>query len=141
MVITKVKGRRVVVRHPSGVLFSIFSDLNNLYENLPSDLREKFDLKPTTDTLVAHVMGFHIGIIVEERIPFSSVKYIQFGKSPVPFTIWAFLDSISDADTEFHIELDAELHGIFTMMSGKLQEAVDKVTDEIERGLSDAVMQ
>lgn len=137
---TQVKGRNIVVKQPASVLFSIFSDLTNLSKNLPSDLRDKVYLKSTPDTLLAQIMGFQMGIMVEERIPFSSIKYIQFGKSPVPFTFWVFLNSINDAETEFHLELEAELSGIFKLMSGKLQGVVDKVTDEVEKGLSGVVV-
>lgn len=139
MGITQVKGRKVVVKHSSGVLFSLFSDLTNFSRNLPSDIRDKVELQSTTDTLLAKVMGFQVGIKVEERIPYSSIRYVQFAKSPVQFTFKVLFNTIDDVSTEFQLELEAELHGIFKMMSGKLQGAVDKVTDEIERGLGGSV--
>ena len=139
MGITQVKGRKVVVKHPADVLFSLFSDLTNFSRNLPSDIRDKVELQSTTDTLLAKVMGFQVGIKVEERIPYSSIRYVQFAKSPVQFTFKVLFNTVDDVSTEFQLELEADLHGIFQMMSGKLQGAVDKVTDEIERGLGGSV--
>ncbi|MEN6619372.1 MAG: hypothetical protein ABFC28_07750 [Rikenellaceae bacterium] len=134
---TQVNGRKVVVKHPASVLFSLFSDLNNFTRNLPSDFQNKTDIKSTSDTLLANVNGFEIGLKVEEQTPFSSIKYVQYGKSPISFTFWLFLNSINDEETEFHLELDAELSGIYKMMlGGKLQEMIDKVTEELEKSLS-----
>jgi len=157
MGITHVKGRKVVVKHSSEALFLLFSDLTNFSKNLPLDVREKTDVKSTPDTLLVMVMGFQIGIKVDERTPFSTIKYVQFGKSPIDFSIFVYLNSVNsvnsvndnhpvnnyqvanDSCSEFHLELIAELHGIFKLMSGKLQEVVDKVTDEIVRGIGGEV--
>ena len=71
-----------------------------------------------------------------------SLSESAFGKSgviaPHRYTIRTadqayYLDSKSEAETEFMIEMDTELSGMFkTMVGGKLQELVDKVTDQIE---------
>lgn len=137
---TQVKGRSVVVRQPANVLFTLFSDLTNFTRNLPQEMRDKADLQSTPDTLLAKVQGFEMGIKVEERIPFISIKYIQNGNSPIPFSLFVFFNSISDIQTEFHLELDAELSGMLKiMLGGKLQEVVDKITDEMEKGLNGSV--
>jgi hypothetical protein len=140
MGITQVKGRKVVVGHPSDKLFSLFSDMTNFSGNLPKDIQDKVELQSTTDTLIAKVMGFQVGIKVDERIPNTSIRYIQYAKSPVQFTFLVLFKAVNDVSTEFQLELEADLHGIFQMMSGKLQGMVDKVTDEIERSLGGAVV-
>ena len=136
MSVAQVKGRNIVIRQPSNVLFELFSDLNNFTRNLPDGVKEKADIKSTADTLLAKVRGFEMGLKVDERTPFSSIKYVQYGKSPISFVFKVLLNPLSDNETEFHLELDAELSGIFKMMLGsKLQEVIDKVTDELEKGL------
>ncbi|MFA5849870.1 MAG: hypothetical protein WC833_08300 [Bacteroidales bacterium] len=140
MGVTQVKGRKVVVKQPSDVLFGLFSDLNNFTRNLPDGVLEKSEIKSTSDTLLAKVQGFEMGLKVDERTPFSSIKYVQYGKSPIAFVFKVLLSPVNDAETEFHLELDAELSGIFKMMLGsKLQGAIDKVTDELEKGFSGVI--
>lgn len=137
---TQVKGRCAVVQHPVNALFTLFSDLTNFSKNLPSEIQEKAELRSTPDTLLAKVQGFEIGIKVDERIPFSCVKYIQFGNSPVPFTFCVFLKPVNECQTEFHLELDTELSGMLKMMlGGKLQEMIDRITDEMVKGLGGTV--
>jgi hypothetical protein len=46
------------------------------------------------------------------------------------------IESISPMESSFNLELNAELSGMFKMMlGGKLQEVVDKITDELEKGM------
>ena len=46
------------------------------------------------------------------------------------------IESVSPTESLFNLELNAELSGMFKMMlGGKLQEAVDKITDELEKGM------
>jgi len=130
---TQIKGRRVVVKYPARALFELFSDLTNFTKNLPQDMLKGSEVTATRDTLIAKVQGFEIGLVVAERVEFSLVRYDQYGKNIFPYTFFVRLDSKSEAETEFMIEMDTELSGMFkTMVGGKLQELVDKVTDQIE---------
>ena len=130
---TQIKGRRVVVKYPARALFELFSDLTNFTKNLPQDMLKGSEVTATRDTLIAKVQGFEIGLVVAERVEFFLVRYDQYGKNIFPFTFYVRLDSKSEAETEFMIEMDTELSGMFkTMVGGKLQELVDKVTDQIE---------
>jgi len=140
MGVSQVIGRKVVVRQPSNVLFGLFSDLNNFTRNLPEGVLEKSEIKSTTDTLLAKVQGFEMGIKVDERTPFSTIKYVQYGKSPIAFVFKVLLNPVNEGETEFHLELEAELSGIFKMMlESKLQGAIDKVTDELEKGFNGVI--
>lgn len=130
---TQIKGRRVVVKHPAPALFELFSDLTNFTKNLPQDMLKGSEVTSTKDTLIAKVQGFEIGLVVAERVEYSLIRYDQYGKNIFPYTFFVRLDSKSEAETEFMIEMDTELSGMFKMMvGGKLQELVDKVTDQIE---------
>lgn len=130
---TQIKGRRVIVKYPVQALFELFSDLTNFTRNLPQDMLKGSEVTSTKDTLVAKVQGFEIGLLVAERVEYSLIRYDQYGKNLFPYTFFVRLDSKGEAETEFMIEMDTELSGMFKMMvGGKLQELVDKVTDQIE---------
>ncbi len=130
---TQIKGRRVIVKYPAHALFELFSDLTNFTKNLPQDMLKGSEVTSTKDTLIAKVQGFEIGLVVAERIQYSFIRYDQYGKNIFPYTFFVHLDSKSEAETEFMIEMDTELSGMFkVMVGGKLQELVDKVTDQIE---------
>ncbi len=130
---TQIKGRRVVVKYTASALFELFSDLTNFTKNLPQDMLKGSEVNSTKDTLIARVQGFEIGLVVAERVEYSLIRYDQYGKNMFPYTFFVRLDSKNETETEFMIEMDTELSGMFkTMVGGKLQELVDKVTDQIE---------
>ena len=133
---THIEGRVVRIARPTEVLYSVFTDLTNFTKNIPVEMSGKADLTTTPDTLVARVQGMELGIKVSERTPFSRVRYEQYGKSPFPFSFTINLDSPDPSHTDFQLVMDTELSGMFKMMlGGKLQEVVDKVTDQIEMAL------
>ena len=136
MASTQAIGRTVKIQQPASQIFAIFSDLTNFTKSLPADIGKKADIHSTSDTLTGKVQGFEIGIKVAERVPFSLIRYEQYGKSPFPFNFIMNIESVSPTESLFNLELNAELSGMFKMMlGGKLQEAVDKITDELEKGM------
>jgi len=133
---THIEGRVVRVARPADVLYSLFTDLTNFTRNIPADMMDKADLKATPDTLLAKVQGFEIGMKICERTPFTRIRYEQHGSSPIPFTFTVLLNDLGTGTSDFQLIMDSKLSGIFKMMlGGKLQQIVDKVTDEIERAL------
>ena len=133
---THIEGRIVRIARPAAVLFSVFTDLTNFTQNLPEKMLSDTQIETTPDTLVAKVKGIEIGMHVTERTPFTQVKYEQYGASPIPFNFTINLESISTSTTDFQLIMDTELSGIYKMMLGtKLQEVVDKVTDQIETSM------
>ncbi|MDP3453231.1 MAG: hypothetical protein Q8R90_09775 [Bacteroidales bacterium] len=131
-----IEGRVVRISRPASSLYSLFSDLTNFTRNLPQDMRDKADIKSTPDTLVASVQGFEIGMKVCERSPFTYVKYDHYGSTPIPFAITVNLNDLGNGSCDFQLIMDTQLSGMFKMMlGGKLQEVVDKITDEIERAM------
>ncbi len=136
MASTQAIGRTVKIQQPASQIFGIFSDLTNFTKSLPADIGKSADIHSTSDTLAGKVQGFEIGIKVAERVPFSLIRYEQYGKSPFPFNFIMNIESVSPTESLFNLELNAELSGMFKMMlGGKLQEAVDKITDELEKGM------
>jgi hypothetical protein len=133
---TKISGRIVTVRHPDREIYALFADLGHFAEHLPEDVKEKSSLEFDTDHLLAKVQGFEFGIKVEERVPFTMVKYIQFGTTPVSFDFFVNIEALSEDTCSFRLSLDAQLGTMMKMMvGGKLKEAVDRLTDELEKRL------
>lgn len=124
------------IARPVEVLFAVFTDLTNFTKNIPPEMAGKADLTTTPDTLVARAQGMELGVKIAERTPFSRIVYEQYGNSPFPFSFTINLDSPDPSHTDFQLVMDTELSGMFKMMlGGKLQEVVDKVTDQIEMAL------
>lgn len=134
---TKIKGRRITVNHPDREIYAVFSDLRHFAENLPQDIKEKSEVTYDSDHLVAKVQGFELGVRIQERIPFSAVRFVRDGSAPIDFEFRVDIESLSPTSCAFNLELDAQLGTMLRMMVGsKLQEAIDKLTDELEKRLS-----
>ncbi len=131
-----IEGRIVRIARPASVLFSIFTDLTNFTQNIPADMLSGAEVTSTPNTLIGKVKGIEIGMHVIERTPFTRVKYEQYGASPIPFSFTINLESISTSTTDFQLIMDTQLSGMYKMLIGnKLQEVVDKVTDQLEKAM------
>ena len=126
---TSVKGREVLLKRPPMTIFSLFSDLSLLVQNVP----EEYGGRIQADKDSVHIEY----IVVDRREPFSLVVLKDDGQSFLPFTISFFMDPVGIDSTLFHIELTAELNFMMKMMIGnKLQEMVDSITDQIEKAIN-----
>ncbi|OJV19908.1 MAG: hypothetical protein BGO30_07480 [Bacteroidetes bacterium 41-46] len=129
-------GRQIRVSRPASELFAIFSDLTNFTRGLPKEQLDKAEVVASADSIRGKMQGFEIGIKVGEKIPFSVVKYESFGPSPIPFRIYVRIEDAGALESLFNIEIEAELSGMFKMMlGGKLQEAVNQLTDRLESAI------
>lgn len=132
---TEVKGKTITVDRPAHILYPAFTDMRNFVRNLPEDKRE--GIEATEDTIEGTVQGFRLGVQVAERNPFSSVVYREYGQSPFPFRITVCFEAEEAAKTRLHIEIEAELPFMIKMMLGsKLEEMVNKMTDQLELALT-----
>lgn len=133
---TNAVGRQIRVSRPASELFAIFSDLTNFTRGLPKEQLDKAEVVASADSIRGKMQGFEIGIKVGEKIPFSVVKYESFGPSPIPFKIYVRIEDAGALESLFNIEIEAELSGMFKMMlGGKLQEAVNQLTDRLESAI------
>ena len=134
---THIDGRVVKVSKPAEYIYMLFADLTNFTRTIPEDILRQYDFKSTVDTITANVSGFEIGIEVVERTPFSRIGYCQSSATPLAFSFVVLLKTLSPGTSEYQLILDAEIPAIYKMMiGGKVKEMVDRVTDEIERGLN-----
>lgn len=133
---THIEGRIVRISQPAQVLYSMFIDLTNFTRNLPQEMLLDAKVKATPNTITGKVKGFEVGMHITEQTPFTQVKYEQYGSTPIPFTFTINLESLGVNTTDFQLKMDTELPGIYKMMIGsKLQEVVDKITDQLETAM------
>jgi len=132
---TDVFGKEVLIKRTPYEIFSVFSNLSYFVMNLPEDMKNK--VTADADSIVANVKGMNVGIRIEERIPYSLIVMKDEGKSPFPFKVKFHLSPVGLDSTLFQIEVNAELNTMMKMMlGGKLQSAVDKMTEQIEKAVS-----
>ncbi|MBO7279108.1 MAG: hypothetical protein J6U70_05875 [Bacteroidales bacterium] len=135
MAVTEVKGKEVLLKQSPYLLFNAFTDLRNFATNLPAEMQGKVEV--TYDTLVAEVQGIKMGVRVDDRLPYSQIRFKEEGQSPFPFTVTFHFEPVGLDQTLFHIEMRAEMNMMIKMMiGGKLKEMVDKLTDGIEQAAS-----
>ncbi len=134
---TKVEGRVVRINRPNQVVYSIFSDLTNFAANLPQEMIDKSEVRVTPNTLIGKVQGFELGIEVLQRTPFEKIEYKHYGNSPIEFNIDVNMTYVSASSCDFQFIVRANIPAMLKfMIVGKLQEAVDKITDQIEQATS-----
>jgi hypothetical protein len=127
---TEVKGKAVTIKVPAYALYNSFADMRNFVAALPEDKKQGIDV--TTDTIEGTVQGMRMGAQISERTPFYCIKITEYGQTPIHFEVKMVFDAIDAVQTLFHIELSAELPFMIKMMIGnKLQEMVDKLTDQL----------
>lgn len=130
MGVTRIEGKHVQLPQSPAMIFPVFSDLRNFAANLPEDKRK--DISFSQDFISGKLQGMEMGVIVEERIPFSCIRLKEYGSVPFPFHIDVNFRPEENGGTDFNIVLEAELNMMFKMMiGGKLQESVDKFTEQL----------
>ena len=118
------------VSRPPYELFLSFTDMRNFLNMLPEDKKE--GVTADFDTLDATVQGFHIGVRVKSRVPYSLIE-VEDNGAPFRFTVALHFDAAPQpGQTDFHIDLSAGLNLMLKMvLGGKIQGALDKVVDAL----------
>ena len=118
------------VSRPPYELYLSFSDMRNFLNMLPEDKRQ--GVTADFDTLDATVQGFHIGVRVKSRVPYSLIE-VEDNGAPFRFTVALHFDAAPQPGrTDFHIDVSAELNLMLKMvLGGKIQGALDKVVDAL----------
>ena len=131
---TNIESKHGIVSRQPYELYMSFTDLSNFARMLPEDKRDM--ITADMDTLTATVQGFNIGVKVHQRVPYSRIELVDYG-APFAFHIVLHFEPAAENayNTDFWITIEADLNLMMKMMlSGKIQEALDKVVD----GLVDA---
>ena len=80
---TSVKGREVLLKRPPMTIFSLFSDLSLLVQNVPEEYGGR--IQADKDSVHIEYKGIKFGIVVDRREPFSLVvlkdEYRAYGRT------------------------------------------------------------
>lgn len=119
----------IVSRQPFD-LYMAFTDMRNFQQMLPEDKRAA--VTADFDTLEASVQGFNFGVKVYERQPYSKITLVDYN-APVAFQAVLHFDATgTQGQTDFSIEVSAELNMMMKMMvGGKVKDALDKIVDSL----------
>ena len=127
---TQYCSKHGIVSRPPYELYLSFSDMRNFLNMLPED--KKQGVTADFDTIDATVQGFHIGIRVKSRVPYSRIE-VEDQDAPFHFQVSLHFDPANQPfRTDFHIEVSAEMNLMLKMVLGsKIQGALDKVVDSL----------
>lgn len=136
---SEIKGKDILLKRTPYTLFTLFSDLRMFAASLPEDKRAQITVNE--DSISTTVSGMTFGVRISEKEPYSNITMVDTGQSPLSFMLkFSFLPVGLDS-TLFHIELVTELNTMMKMMiGGKLQEMVDKLSDQIELAINEGII-
>lgn len=118
-----------IVKKQPAELYMGFCDMRNFKQMLPPDKQE--GITADFDSIQATVQGFPIGIKVFQRNPYSQIT-LQDDGAPFNFYIYLHFDATNDGNTDFSIEVEADLNLMMKAMLGnKIKEALDKIVDSL----------
>ena len=117
------------VSRPPYELYLLFSDMRNFLNMLPED--KKQGVTADFDSITATVQGFRVGVRVKSRVPYSLIE-LEDSDAPFHFLVAIHFDPAAPGQTDFHIDLSAELNLMLKMLVGnKVQGALDKIVDAL----------
>ncbi len=125
----RYESKHVQILQPASMIYSVLSDFNHLTPVLGDKVE---GWSATTDTCTFKAQGFQINLQMVEKVEPKLIKVTGADGSPMDFTFWLQLVSVSDTDTRMRIVLDVKLPLMMKMMVGKkLAGAVDQIADQI----------
>lgn len=125
----RYESKHVQILQQASMIYGVLSDFNHLTPVLGDKVE---GWSATTDTCSFKAQGFQINLQMVEKVAPKLIKVTGADGSPMDFTFWLQLVSVSDIDTRMRIVLDVKLPLMMKMMVGKkLAGAVDQIADQI----------
>ena len=127
---TKFESSVKQIPYSQEAVFRNISDLRNLEkvrDRVPEDKVQDFSFDEDTVSLnVAPVGELKLRII--ERVKFETAQ------SPVPFNVWIQVLPVTETTSKMKVTVKAELNPFIKgMVSGPLQDGVEKIADALSR--------
>ena len=121
---------------PAQLIYNRFESLEGLSSILH---HEKIDhVEASRDECQIAVKGIGpIGVKVDGREPFKTLKYTSTNGKPIAFTVWLQLVEVSSQDTRIRLTLHADIPLVLRfMLKKKLQSGLDQAADQIASAFS-----
>ena len=116
-------------------VFRNISDLRNLEkvrDRVPEDKVQDFSFDEDTVSLNVAPVGELKLRIIERKEP-KCVKF-ETAQSPVPFNVWIQVLPVTETTSKMKVTVKAELNPFIKgMVSGPLQDGVEKIADALSR--------
>ena len=132
----KYESKQQQIHHPAALIFPIISRLDLLSPALKDKVEE---WEATEDSCSFKVKGFTASMRIIDREEPKLVKIVSGESTPMDFTFWFQLHEVDPTDTRMRMVLHVELNMMMRMMiGGKIQEAMDKMAEQIAAALNGA---
>ena len=130
----KYESKQQQIHHPAALIFPIISRLDLLSPALKDKVEE---WEATEDSCSFKVKGFTASMRIIDREEPKLVKIVSGESTPMDFTFWFQLHEVDPTDTRMRMVLHVELNMMMRMMiGGKIQEAMDKMAEQIAAALN-----
>lgn len=125
----RYESKHVRILKPSQLVYGTLSS----FDNLTPILADKVDSWVAQDDCCSFkAKGFGVKLRIIERVEPKLIKVVGDDKSPMDFTFWVQLVTVSETDTRLRIVLDIELNFMMKkMIGGKIATAIDQIADQI----------
>lgn len=129
----KIESKKTQVNAPIEKVYSFLANSKNIEQLLPQN--DVKDFKGTETECSFKVQGgIIISLIQKEVIPFDEIILQSGEKSPFPFTLTVFLNSIAEHTTEGYLLFDGEVNAFLSMMVKKpLTNLFDYMSGELTK--------
>ena len=110
------------------------------FDNFTPVLKDRVEeWQATEDSCSFKVKGFTASMRIIDREEPKLVKIVSGESTPMDFTFWFQLHEVDPTDTRMRMVLHVELNMMMRMMiGGKIQEAMDKMAEQIAAALNGA---
>lgn len=132
----KYESKQQHINKPSELIFTSLSSFSNFTPILQDKVEQ---WSATEDQCSFKAQGFNVSLVIQERVRPTLIKICPAAESgiPFPFTFLLQLKEVTPSDTRMRIVLDVELNKMLKMMIGsKLQDAVDKIAQQIAQSFN-----
>ena len=129
------------IPYSQATVYNSISDLNHLErlrDRIPEDKVQNLAFDRDSVSVEAPMVGRISMQIVERQEP----KCVKFGsiQSPMPFNVWVQVLSVDELSSKMKVTIDADIPLIMRgMVSGPLQDAVEKMADALSQIPYDAL--
>jgi len=104
------------VPHPQEKIFNFLSDFNNFGELIPADKIRNWQSFGDYCTFELDMVG-EVGLRIVEKTPYSTIKYISEGNSPVNFYLWVQIKEVADSDSRIKLTIKADMSPMIKMVA------------------------
>lgn len=111
---TRLSSDKVTCPKNPEAIFNFLSDFNNFERLMPEQVT---NWESTVDTCSFTIAGMAtLGMRIQEKTPFSSIKVTREGKAPFDFNLTCTIEP-SGAGSEVQLLFDADLNPMLKMMA------------------------